>query len=152
MSFQKIIEVFEIGARFFTESAPTMFISATVVEVRPVLYPEIGVPMHVERAIAAELMCILSSASEMSLLSVVICEISCCMFGSQSFQEVFNVTTLPPVIVLSFHSSATEEFDHEALWLAFVIKGCNFGSIVSPASLCFSFSIRTLAYLGTRSV
>ena len=49
------------------------------------------------------------------------CETSCCMV-SQSFQEVFNVAwklenTVPPVIALSFHSSATEDVDHEALWL-----------------------------------
>ena len=29
---------------------------------------------------------------------------------------------MPPVIALSFHSSATEDVGHEALWLAFVIK------------------------------
>ena len=155
----EIVEVFEFGARLLAESAPTMFISAPVVEVPPVvvgyvqpapvvkygtlaptvpyasaalvpvcqvlgscthhvvrgsefvfqpLHPETGAPMHVERVIAAAaLMCILSSASEMSLLNVVTCETSCCMLVSQSFQEVFNVVwklenTVPPVIVLSF--------------------------------------------------
>ena len=44
-----------------------------------------------------------------------------------SVQEVFNVAwklenTVPPVIVLSFHSSTTEDADHEALWLSSVIK------------------------------
>ena len=64
--------------------------------------------MHVERVIAAaDLMCTLGCASEMSLLSVVTCETSCCMLVSQSFQEVFNVAwklenTVLPVIMLSF--------------------------------------------------
>ena len=54
-------------------------------------------------------------------------ETSCCMLVSQRFQEVFDVAwklenTVPPVIVLSFHSSATEDADHEALWLSFVIN------------------------------
>ena len=49
------------------------------------------------------------------------------MLVSQCFQEVFAVAwklenTVPPVIALSFHSSATEDVDHEALWLASVIK------------------------------
>ena len=69
-------------------------------------------------------MCILSSANEMSLLNVVTFETSGCMLMSQNFQEVFNVAwklenTVPPVIVLSFQS-ATEDVNHEALWLAFV--------------------------------
>ena len=33
-----------------------------------------------------------------------------------------NSRTVPPVIALSFHSSATEDVDHEALWLVSVIK------------------------------
>ena len=52
----------------------------------------------------------------MSLLNVITCDTSCCMLVSQSFQEVFNVAwklenTVPLVIVLSFHSSATEDVD-----------------------------------------
>ena len=49
------------------------------------------------------------------------------MLVSQCFQEVFDVAwklenRVPPVIALSFHSSATEDVDHEALRLASVIK------------------------------
>ena len=45
------------------------------------------------------------------------------MLVSQGFQEVFDVAwklenTVPPVIVLSIHPSATEDADHEALWLS----------------------------------
>ena len=86
------------------------------------LHPETGASLHVKRVIAAaDLMCILSSASVMSLLNVITCDASCCMLVSQSFQEVFNVAwklenAVPPVIALSFHSSATEDVDHEAFW------------------------------------
>ena len=61
-------------------------------------------------------MCILSFASEMSLLNVVTCEISCSMWVTEFSGGV------PPVIVLSFLSFAIYDVDHEALWLAFVIK------------------------------
>ena len=98
-------------------------------------------------------MCILSSASEMSLLNAITCDTSCCMLVSQSFQEVFNVAwkfenAVPPVIALSFHSSSTEDVDHEAFSLASVIKV----QFVSPARLCFSLWCRTLAHRCTRSV
>ena len=82
------------------------------------LHPETGAPLHVKRVI---------SASEMSLLNVITCDTSCCMLVSQSFQGVFEFAwklenTVPPVIALSFHLSATEDVDHEVLWLASVIK------------------------------
>ena len=86
------------------------------------LHPETGASLNVKRVIAAaDLMCMLSSASEMSLSNVITCDTSCCMLVSQSFQEVFNVAwklenTVLPVIALSFHSSATEDVDHEAFW------------------------------------
>ena len=86
------------------------------------LHPETGAPLHVKRVIAAaDMMCILCSASEMLLLNVITFDTSCCMLVSQSFQEVFNVAwnfenTVPPVIALSFHSSSTEDVDHEAFW------------------------------------
>ena len=43
--------------------------------------------------------------------------------GSKSFQEVVKVAqklenTVQPVIGLGFHSSALEDVDHDALWLA----------------------------------
>ena len=47
------------------------------------LHPETGASLHVKRVIAAaDLMCVLSSASEMSLLNVVTCDTSCCMLVS----------------------------------------------------------------------
>ena len=94
------------------------------------LHPETGAPLHVTCVIAAaDFLCILSSANEMSLLNVVTCETSCCMLMSQSFQEEFNVAwklenTVTPVIVLSF----TEDVDHEAL-----IGVCDQGPILDQS-------------------
>ena len=76
------------------------------------LHPETGAPLRVKCVIAA--MCIFSSASEMSLG---VTEFS----GGVQFAWKLEYTVLP-VIALSFHSSAAEDVDHEALWLASVIK------------------------------
>ena len=137
------------------ESVATMFISAPVVEVPPVvgvcsarsscgvwgartrghsicgnhvirgsvflfqpLHSEIGAPLHVERVIAPGGLDVhfeihVTVESDFGDTS--------CYVGVTEFSGVVQFVwklenTVPPVIALSFHFSATEDVDHEAFW------------------------------------
>ena len=101
------------------------------------LHPEIGASLYVKRVIAAaDLLCIFSSASEMSLLNVITCNTSCWLV-SQSFRR-FSCCVETREHSAAHHcmsslSTAKEDVDYEVFWLVSVIK-VQFGSIVSSAS------------------
>ena len=122
------------------------------------LHPETGASTHVERVIAAAvLICIFTSTCEVLqmeyghtgnfLLSW--CERVCWRWSMLRG----NLRTLVQLVVgLGFPPSTTKDVDHEALWLAFVIKVLFLDQSCRQQYCVSAFEIRTLAHRCTRSV
>ena len=101
------------------EMSPIRTLNSTSEIVFHPWYPDTGTSLHDEDVIAVfrSRICILYSTSEMSPWKLSVDMVS------KSFQEVVNIAqklenTVQPVVGWSFPSSAIEDVDHDALWLA----------------------------------